>query len=107
MLISGSVSVAANATSANVLAGNQFEFLARNTGISLRAASALTGISMAFLVGGVSIAQGALIAPTNRTPILPDDFLLSVGGLKNERMFLTFSNSTGAAIIVNFILDLQ
>jgi len=107
MLISGTVSVAANSTSTNVLRGEQFEFLSRNMGISLRAAAAATGISLNFLVGGVSIAQGALVAPTNRTPILPDDFLLSVGGLRGERMFLTFANSTVGAIVVNFMLDLQ
>jgi len=107
MLISGQVSVAANAVSANVLAGNQFEFLTRTTVIQLLLSGAAVGLEATFNVGGINVCQNAEVSGTNRFPFLPDDLFLRIGGLPNERLFLQFNNTTAGAVVVLFVLNLD
>lgn len=107
MLISKSLSVAANSRSANVLAGEQFEFLPSLANVQMRAASAATGVFADFNIGGEQVAVDALVPPTNRFPIAPDDTMVTTSGVKGERLFLTFRNSTGAAIVVQYAVEIM
>lgn len=106
MIISGSTSVAANSTSTNVLAGNQFEFLPSRCVVGMRASAAATGLNTTMLVGGITVAVGANVSNSNRFPIIPDDNLMTFRGGKGERLYLTFTNTTGAAITVQYVLDI-
>lgn len=107
MIISDSLSVAANSKTANVLAGQQFEFLPSQAAVQLRAASAATGVRADFNIGGEQLAVDTLVPPTNRFPIAPDDTMLSSSGLGGERLFLTFRNTTGAAIVVQYAVEIM
>lgn len=107
MLMSDSISVAANSRSANVLAGLQFEFLPSRAQFQLRASSAATGIRADFNVGGEQLAVDTLVPPTNRFPIAPDDTMLSSTGMKGERLFLTFRNTTAGALIVQWAVEIM
>jgi len=107
MIISDSISVAANSRSANVLAGQQFEFLPARASIQLRASSAVTGIRTDFNVGGEQLAVDTLVPPTNRFPIAPDDTMLTASGVKGERLFLTFRNTTAGAIVVQYAVEIM
>ncbi len=99
-------SVAANARTNNILAGNQFEFLPRAAVLGYRASAAAAGLQADFLIGGQSLMESAGIPGTNRFPILPDDFLAQFGGLAGERLFLTYLNTTGAAIVVSTVIEI-
>jgi len=49
----------------------------------------------------------ALVSNSNRFPIAPDDVLVSgVGGRGGERLFLTLYNTTGANIIVQYVIEI-
>ena len=102
-VISGqAVSIAANTVSANQLAGELFEFPPRPSAITLLAVAAAVGILCTLSIGGTVVANDVPISRANRFPISPDDVVAQEGALAGERLFLTFRNSTGAAVLVDF-----
>jgi len=107
MIISDSISVAANTRSANVLSGQQFEFLPARASIQLRATSSATGIRADFNVGGEQLAVDTLCPPTARFPIAPDDTLVTSSGRAGERLFLTFRNTTAGALTVQYAVEIM
>lgn len=108
MRMSGTLSVAANATSANVLAGLQHEFLAGAAAVSLAATSSATGINATLTIGGRVIVDDMYISLANRFPILPDDTICSgEAGIGGERMVLRFRNTTAGALTVIWAVDVE
>lgn len=109
--ISGSISVAANATSANVLAGSPFEFVAQPSVIKLaclQAGAANTDITSDFQIGGESLLQAGNIGQGgNAFPRFNDDTIVEAGAQAGERLFLTFSNTTVGALLVEFLVDIM
>lgn len=97
------VSIAANAVSANQLSGEQFEFLSRVTVVTLLAAAAAVGLRVTWIIGGVVVVNDQDVSQANRFPIVPDDIVTQERGF--GRMILTFRNTTGVAIIVNWAID--
>lgn len=102
-----STSVAANATSPNVLRGELFEFLSQRSAIDLFVSAAAAGILINYTVGGVQQVTGGVAPATNRYPVRPDDGVNSIGGLPGEQLFLTYQNTTGAAIVVQTLVDVN
>ena len=96
------VSIAANSVSLNLLAGELFEFPPRPSAITLLAVAAALGVLCTLSIGGTVVANDVPISRANRFPISPDDIVASEGALQGERLFLTFRNSTGAAILIDF-----
>jgi hypothetical protein len=94
------VSIAANATSANQLAGLLYEYLPRRTKMVVAAAAAAVGINITLIVGGVILLNDTPISQANRFPQIPED-ITSVELVPAGRIIMTFRNTTGAAIIVN------
>lgn len=107
MLISSSVQVAANAVSGNVLAGELFEFLPVTAAVSVFATGSAAGLRATFTLGGVTQVSDGLIPATNRYPVRPDDGLVSVGGVAGERLFLEFRNTTGGALVAQWVIDID
>ncbi len=106
-VMQGSISVPANAVSANVLAGELFEFLARASRIVLFTTGSATGLNATLLVGGLAFANDQAISLQNRFPIVPDDFFVDAGGFPGERLILTFRNTTGAALTAFFKVEVN
>ena len=100
-----SVSVAANAVSANVLAGELYEFLPANAAVVVSVAGAATGLNCTFLAGGVTLVNDQAINLQNRFPIIPDDILTQEQIPAGARLLLTFRNTTGAAIVAFWRVD--
>jgi len=103
----GSVSVAANAVSPNVLAGEQFEFIPQNAQVTFSCAGAATGLRTSLLAGGVTLINDQAINLQNRFPVIPDDVLSQEVVPAGARLLCTFRNTTAGAIIVFFRFDLQ
>ena len=100
MTIALTQSVPANSRTANVLAGQQFEFLPAKALVELRATSSASGVNADFNIGGETLIVDALISPANRYPIVPDDSLATSSGMAGERLFLTYRNTTAGALTV-------
>ena len=108
--ISGSISVAANATSANVLAGSPFEFVSQPSIVKLaatQAGAAGSDITSDFQIGGESLMQAGNISDRSAFPSFRDDLTVEAGAQAGERLFLTFSNTTVGALVVSFLLDIM
>jgi hydrogenase maturation factor HypE len=106
MIISGTVTVAANSTSTNQVAGSIFEFSPKRGIVTLYASAAATGVNGTLLVGGQAVLNNNLVGFSNRFPIIPDDRLARSGILKGDRIFLTFTNTTGAGIVTNWLIEI-
>lgn len=97
------LSVAANTTSTNQLAGQLYEFLDRPAKVMLAAASSAVGVNVTWLIGGRAVINDQPISQANRFPVLPDDVVTAEKGM--GRMILTFRNTTGGALTVNWTVD--
>jgi hypothetical protein len=100
----GNLSVAANSTSTNRVAGLTHEFLDRAAQIVLASAAAAVGLTASLLIAGVALVDDQSVSQANRFPILPDDIMASEGPVAG-RIILRFRNGTGGAIIVNWLID--
>ena len=101
-----SVSVAANAVSVNVLAGQLYEFLEAGTPVTLSVVAAATGVRTTYICGVPLINdQATRFRAAADFPLIPDDILLN-NSVPGGRQVLTFRNTTGAAIITQWRIDL-
>lgn len=101
----GSVSVAANAVSTNVLAGQQFEFLPANAKVTLSTTGSATGLNTSLLAGGVTIINDQAIGLQNRFPVIPDDVMSQEVIPQGARLLLSFRNTTAGALTAFWRVD--
>lgn len=109
-VISGAVTVVANTVSANVLAGDLFEFAPPLGAIvNFLATQAVIGLQVDVLVGGEAEALGAvppIRAAAAPFPIKPDDSIVIVAASGGARLFMRFRNTTGGDIIAQFLVEI-
>ena len=106
-LLSGNLSVAANARSGNLIAGEPFEFLARRAIVSVYLSGSAAGLTADVYLGGTTLAYGVVVAPTNRVPLREEDGVVQSGGVGGSRIFLSVLNTTGGALTINWLIDIQ
>lgn len=101
-----SVTVTANNVSANVLAGQLYEFLEPGTPVTLSVVAAATGIRCTYICGVPLINDQAVrFRAAADFPLIPDDVLLN-NAVPGGRQVLTFRNTTGANIVAQWRVDL-
>src|SRR5262245_38699078 len=98
------ITVNANSVSANVLAGQLYEFVDPGTMVTVSVSSAATGMRCTYICGVPLINEQAFNF-SNRFPLVPDDILHN-GFVPGGRMVLTFRNTTGANILTFWRVDL-
>ncbi len=101
------LSVAANAISTNRMSGRLYEVPAQPSMIRLYVTASAVGLRATLLVGGVPVANDTEVSGVNRYPLRPDDLFTEIGAYAGERLFLTFRNTTGAAITVTWFADIS
>lgn len=106
-VITGNESVAANTTTTNRLTGNLNEFLGAVAVIALYQASAAPGLNTQLLIGAEVIIDDEETSDANRFPTTPEDFLARGAGFAGDRLILRFRNTTGAAIITKWRLEID
>lgn len=99
-----SVSVAANAVSTNVLAGQLYEFIPAAANVVLSATGSATGLRVT-LINTVPVVNDQAIGLQNRFPLIPDD-VVSQFRAPGGRLVLTFRNSTAGALTAFWRVDL-
>jgi len=98
-------SVAANATTGNIFAGNVFEFVGSPSIVRVYIVAAAVGLNTDVLVGNESYANDQEVSGANRFPIRNEDLLVELGALAGERIVVRLRNTTGAAIIVKSLVE--
>lgn len=96
--------VAANTTTANILAGKQAEFLGRPTAVTIASVAAAAGIFVSVVLGDRILIDDQEISNANVWPIFPDHTLADGVGL--GRLIIRYRNSTGAGIVVRTKINL-
>ena len=100
-----SVSVAANAVSANVVAGQLYEFVPNRANIVLAVTGSATGLRCT-LIANIPVLNDQAINLQNRFPLIPDDILFT-GRVRACRLVLTARNSTGGALTFFWRIDVS
>jgi len=95
-----SVSVAANSTSANVVADELHRFIPRGRPVRIACKAAATGVKTTVLQQAPIVQdQDIPFNATDNFPKMSDDVLTTFNSLGGE-LFVTHRNTTGAAIVV-------
>jgi len=100
-------SVAANASSANILDGKAEQFLTRNSALSFYIVASAVGILATILVGDSVVVDDQEVSGINRFPIRPDDLFARSGGAGGDLILVRLRNRTGGALTVNTVVDVQ
>lgn len=98
MLIQNSVSVPANDSNDNVLAGSQYEFLPFDAVLAFGLVGSAAGLVADVYSGSDTLAEGMALSTQNRFPINPDDFTLHDVAAAGERLKVRIRNTTGGAL---------
>jgi len=100
-------SVAANASTANILDGKPEVYLSRNSALSFYIAASAVGMFCTILVGDTVVVDDQEVSGINRYPIRPDDLYTRSGGAGGDLVYVRYRNSTGGALTVNTVVDVQ
>lgn len=103
--MSGSVTTVAGVRTANVIAGNSFEFLSRRSIVSVYVSAAAATAIGTFMIGGRTLFQDGDVPGTNRFPLRQEDGVVQARGVAGERLWLTFLDP--GAIAINWLVDIQ
>ncbi len=106
-MTSANLSVAANATTGNIFAGNVFEFVQFASIVKIYLVAAAVGMNADVLVGNESYLNDQEISGANRFPIRNEDLTVELGALPGERIVVRLRNTTGAAVITNSLVEVQ
>jgi hypothetical protein len=103
--IQSNQSVAANATVANQLSGNQFEFLPYDSHIEVMGSIAATGITWSMYANNELLFSNVIPnIKTGNNPVYPDDLILAFDAAAGTRLVLSLANSTGGAVVTAYIV---
>lgn len=106
-MILRSVSVPANTTNDNIIAGSAFEF-ARGRGVlSIGIAGAAAGMIGNIQAGADIIAEAFDLPVLTRYPIVPDEFYFTDVVEQGDRIVERVQNITAGAIIVRSVTQLS
>lgn len=100
-------SVAANATSANILDGKAEVYLSRNSALSFYIVAAAVGILATILVGDSVVVDDQEVSGANNFPIRPDDLFATSGGAAGDLVLVRLRNRTGAAVVCTSLIDVR
>lgn len=92
------VSVPANGTIENALAGSQWEFAPYNCSLEFATVAASAGVIGDVSTGADVVAEAYAVSGANRYPILPDDFVIFDVCQSGERIKVRLRNTTASAI---------
>lgn len=107
MRVQGSTVVAANSSSGNVLSGKVLEIVQRPSKVRVFAAASAAGIKGTFTSGNELVMEESDISQANRFPVDPDDRCVEDVAMPNDRLALSFRNTTAGPLTVYWAVDVM
>lgn len=93
------VSVAAGATTANMIAGKKYEFAPFDCYLDLLETGSATGLYTNLTIGMLAVVDNARVNANNRIPLEPDDLSISDAECgQGQKIQLQVFNSTAGAL---------
>lgn len=105
-VIQKEVSVAANATVDNLITGSSFEFLRRNSIVSIGLSGSATGLVVAIQSGSDIVLEEAPILVKTTMPTIPDDMYYNDAGVAGDRLVIRVRNTTGGALTIRAVVQI-
>jgi len=99
--------IAANTTVDNIFAGSQFEFIRRDSILSLAAVGSAAGLVCTFQAGSDLVLEESPVLVRAGFPVIPDDFYYQTGAIAGDRIGLRARNTTGGALTLRTVLQVQ
>jgi len=100
-----SLTVVANTVSANVLAGQLYEFVPTGTRVVLSCSGSATGLRVT-LIANIPVINDQAINLQNRFPLIPDDIIFQ-GQVRACRLVLTSRSTTGGNLTFFWRVDVN
>ena len=104
-VIQKETSIAANATLDNAISGSSFEFLRRNSVVSIAAVGSATGLVASIQSGSDIVLEEAPLLIKTTMPTIPDDFYYNDVGVAGDRLVIRVRNTTAGALTVRVIVQ--
>lgn len=101
------VSIAANSTNENVIAGSQYEFAKGNQIVSIGMTTTAAGLTALINSGGDVVAESFPVAISAASPVIPDDFYFTDVMQFGDRLSIPCTNSTGGALVLDLVVQIQ
>lgn len=98
MMMTDVQSVAANTTTANILAGKAKEFLEEPSVVRIGAAGSAAGLRCSVIVGTEVVIDDQELPVGTTLPAFPDGILAEAGGFAGDRITMRLRNTTGGAL---------
>lgn len=101
-------SVAANATTENVLTGQRFERAPYDGFATFYSTGSAAGLREEFNIGGRSVSGRLVVNTQNRSPVVPDDVrVVEVEMYQGELIQVTVANTTAGALTHRLRVELE
>jgi len=104
-VIQKEVSVGANATVDNLISGSSFEFLRRNSIVSMGIVGSATGLVASIQSGSDIVLEEAPLLVKTTMPTIPDDMYYNDAGVAGDRLVLRIRNTTAGALTVRAVVQ--
>lgn len=98
MVMTDVESVAANTTTANILAGKAMEFVQEASIVTIGICASAVGLRATVVIGTEVVVDDQEVSSINRMPQFPEDVLAEGGAFPSDRITVRLRNTTGGAI---------
>lgn len=105
-VIQKEVTVGIGATVENVLSGSAFEFLRRNSIVSVGVTAAATGTFVTLQSGAEVVLEESPPMVQTSFPRIPDEMAYNFAGVSNDRLVVRLRNPTAGAIIMRVLVQI-
>lgn len=104
-VIQKEIAVAGNAVNDNILSGSSFEFLRRNSIVSIGMVGSATGLVANIQSGADIVLEESPLLVKATMPTVPDDMYYNDVGVGGDRLVIRVRNTTGAPLTVRAIIQ--
>ena len=105
-VITKEISIGANATNDNIIAGSIYEFMPRNAALNIGLTSSATGLVATVNSGSDTVLEEAPLNPTTTFPVRPDDMYIQDVAAAGERLVIKVRNTTAGALTVFALVEI-
>jgi len=105
-VIQKEISVGIGATVENALAGSAFEFLPRNSIVSIGVTAAATGTFTTVQSGASIVLEESPTYVKTTFPIIPDEMVYNEVGRAGDRIVVRLRNPTAGAVVMRVIAQI-
>ena len=105
MQILREVSIAANATNDNILAGSTFEFAQMDQRVSIGVTQSATGLVTTIISGSDIVLEESPPPIKAGYPVIPDEMFFSDVMAKGDRLTIRVRNTTAGALTIRALVQ--